>query len=447
MAGFGEIPIPKQFSSMGELADLMMAKRKMEQEKYLHELQNAQRAKEAEQTNEYRQGMLGISRSAEGRALKLQPYELAKLQAENAANQRFLAAQGVSGAAAPSPAPTDTSMLNQMIQSGNPEQPSRVPGSSPRVGIPPAIVAQHPDMDYQKRVAQNQVMPNPNSPMPSMQQQPGMPSQSQVLPQPQGNQPPQGSPFNQLQQRLNSGEEVLMRSSLPGKEGLDELAGQSRLGLKVPDVKTKIVDGIEYRTYPSGKQTALKVGPNEQEKAKIHREEAEIQEQAKANTKVSSDIRKSARELKSMHDRALKLRKMLEENPNLTGVTKGTMASANISQDKKLAEFIQTTRKLQADMGRYGSQRGGAQALKWAEKSKPGEFRSGKFNLGMINSIIEDAESDYENLNTEYTDMNQHSLPIKLHKSKQDESEKIHYLNGKKYKMENGEWHEIEGGK
>ncbi len=53
MAGFGEIPIPKQFSSMGELADLMMQKRKMQQEARLEEMRNAQRAKEAEETAKY----------------------------------------------------------------------------------------------------------------------------------------------------------------------------------------------------------------------------------------------------------------------------------------------------------------------------------------------------------------------------------------------------------
>jgi hypothetical protein len=203
--------------------------------------------------------------------------------------------------------------------------------------------------------------------------------------------------------------------------------------IKIPDIQTRVDNGIEYKTYPSGMTVASKIGPSDIEK-----------EEMKVNAKVSTDIRKSARDLKSMHDRALKLKKMIEEDPNLTGIIQGGKAQFNLSNDPKLAEFIQTSRKLQADMARYGSQRGGAQALKWAERAKPGEYRSGKFNLGMINSILEDSKSDYENLNSEYMDMNKRPLHIKL--TPDEKKEGVVELNGKKYKMENGEWHEITGG-
>jgi hypothetical protein len=394
MAVTGPIPIQAGFTSMGELADLMMAKRKLQHEQHIKQLELEQRAKEFTENNKYHQGMLGVSQSAESRAgraedraQQLLPFQIQKSQFDMRKTESDL-----------KKAQYEQSILQDLMSGGmnNPNSENSAIGGGG--GIADASLID------ENNVAQE----------PQMQQIPQTPEQPTI-------------------ENLQMGQRMTLRPAQdPGKAKWDRMAGMQIGGIKIPDIQTRVDNGIEYKTYPSGMTIASKIGPSDIEK-----------EEMKVNSKASTDIRKSAREIKSMHDRALKLRKMIEENPNLTNIFQGAKAYTNISNDPKLAEFIQTSRKLQADMARYGSSRGGAVALKWAERAKPSEFRNGKFNLGMINSIIEDSESDYGILNDEYSDMHKHGLSVKLSPSKKDD---IVVLNGKKYKMENGKWHEISGG-
>jgi hypothetical protein len=133
----------------------------------------------------------------------------------------------------------------------------------------------------------------------------------------------------------------------------------------------------------------------------------------KENVKEGSKLVTAGRTLQGVHEKAAKLKKLLEENPGLTGIRQGTLSNLNLSQSKALAEFDQTARRLQADMARYGSQRGGAQALKWAERAKPSNFRSEKYNLGMIDSILEDVQGEHENMSDEYQTRLKKNFPIK----------------------------------
>jgi hypothetical protein len=136
----------------------------------------------------------------------------------------------------------------------------------------------------------------------------------------------------------------------------------------------------------------------------------------------SMKILESGRSLKSMVDKANKIDELLDTNPDLTGILQGASSSLNLSNNEKLAEFDQRTRKLQADMARYGSQRGGVQALKWAERSKPGVYRTHNYNKGMIKSIQEDAQSDYNELKQEYEDLTGKPYPISLSEMKIENS-------------------------
>lgn len=152
----------------------------------------------------------------------------------------------------------------------------------------------------------------------------------------------------------------------------------------------------------------------------------------KEGAKEGIKIKTSARNLKEMTDRALKLRKLIKENPGLTGWLPGLKASMNISRNPKLGEFQQTATKLQADMGRYGSTRGGAQALKWAERAKPSNYKDTGFNLGMINSILEDANADYKELGKEHEDYTGKSLGIEFPNTSETT---LMYKKGKKYNI------------
>lgn len=422
---------------MGELADLMMEKRKMEQNKYLEELKNAQRAKEAAEHAKYQQGMLGVSQSAESREQALHKYKVQQAIAQGLVDQRFAKAYNNGGSPAPStqvpplgPAPQDTTMLNDFIQSGNPGQPSRVPGSSPRVGTPPSIVSQNPDMDYQQRVAQNQAMPNPNSPMPQQQPgmspvaqaaavtpQPGQPAQNGIPNQPQGNPPPKGSPFAERQRRLDAGEVVVTKGPDPGKNpALNEFAGQTRLGVKVRDIKERDVDGIRYTTYPDGSETAHKVGPNYEEKAKIKREEAVNAATAKLDAVESNKIIKDGEEIVKYANHAAEVDRILDEHRlnKPFGLLEAGKKSVGIGSDYA-GDLSAHIGPITGGLAKQMSRAGGAVVSKMAGASKPQLFQSWDYNKKVAESLMKEGYRAWRELKNEYERLNPNKeYPIKL---------------------------------
>lgn len=427
MAVFGPIPLQAGFTSMGELADLMMAKRKMEQERHLEEMRNTQRAKEAAEQAKYQQGMLGVHQSAEAREMALQKYKLQEAEYQNMVNQRFARAYSHNGSSvaapmpgqSPAPALKDTTMLNNMIQSGNPNQPSRIPGSSPHVGRPPDVVSQNPDLDYQRRsfLAQvgneSQNMPNPNSPMP--QQQPNISPIAQaaaVTPQPamsnqpQGNPPPQGSPFAEKQRRLDAGEVVVTKGPDPGKDpAINEFAGQTRLGIKVRDIKERDVDGIRYTKYPDGSETAHKVGPSYEEKEKMKLDTAQKKIQAAANVTASGKAEengkvasKSASYIKSMVDEFIK-------DPKLTSWGYGVSIVGPLAAKaggEGLGRFDAATAQYQAEAAKLASTRGGIGIVQFMKNTKPDRENSPDRNVGMIISNAEKVQQIYNEEKSEW---------------------------------------------
>ncbi len=236
---------------------------------------------------------------------------------------------------------------------------------------------------------------------------------------PNGNQPPMAPPppMPANQGMAQPGEHEL-RPGNPRLAKLDSVAG---LVPGIPKPTTHFQNGMVFTTYPSGRMTVQKMqGMNT-----VSQETPEARQKREVETKIAatqgvedrkaaSKLQTSGRELQSLVNRAQKVEKLLNDNPDLTGFVKGGLASLNLSESKKLAEFDQTTRKLQADMGRYGSQRGGAQALKWAEKSKPGTYKTVDYNKGMIKSILDDAKNDYDEMAQEYKDRTGKEYPIKF---------------------------------
>lgn len=271
----------------------------------------------------------------------------------------------------------------------------------------------------------------PNSPLPQIggmpPQQGGMPPQMGGAPNiaPGGGQPPipppmapQMPPPMPPSQGMGQQGEQEVRPGNPRLAKLDAVAG---LVPQVPKPVQHFQNGMIFTTYPSGRMTAQKVqGMNTvSQETPDARKQREIETKIAAtqgveDTKAASKLQTSGRELQSLVNRAKKVQKLLNDNPSLTGLRQGGLASLNLSQSKQLAEFDQTTRKLQADMGRYGSQRGGAQALKWAEKSKPGTYKTVDYNKGMIKSILDDAKNDYDEMAQEYKDRTGKEYPIKF---------------------------------
>lgn len=164
-------------------------------------------------------------------------------------------------------------------------------------------------------------------------------------------------------------------------------------------------------------------GRKETPEERMNREVETVEK--KENVKEGSKLVTAGRSLQGVYEKATKLKRLLEDNPGITGLRPGMMSKLNLSQSKALAEFDQTARRLQADMARYGSQRGGAQALKWAERAKPSNFRSEKYNLGMIDSILEDVQGEYENMSDEYQTRLKKNFPIKGFSQKKGKMVKV----------------------
>jgi hypothetical protein len=170
---------------------------------------------------------------------------------------------------------------------------------------------------------------------------------------------------------------------------------------------------------------AVKAGKNQKESPEDRMQREVDTVEKKEDVKEGSKLKTAARTLQGVREKGLKLKKLLEENPGLTGWRQGGLAMLNLSQSEALAKFDQTARRLQADMARYGSQRGGAQALKWAERAKPSNFRGNKYNMGMIDSILEDTDSEHENMASEYQSRLGKEFPIKAFGQKKGKMVKI----------------------
>lgn len=185
----------------------------------------------------------------------------------------------------------------------------------------------------------------------------------------------------------------------------------------------------------------------ESEKAKVKTPEDKLKEKEdlekyKFNLKEGHEIKSAATQLKSVYDRALKLKKLIVENPKLTGPLKGRLADLGAIDDEKLSAFIETAGKLQGDIARYGSTRGGAQALKWAELIKPSHKKGGKFNLGMINSILENAQNDYSEYANQFEEIEGKPLSVRL-SSQEGQEEGVEKQSGKNIKIKNKKTGEV----
>ena len=192
-----------------------------------------------------------------------------------------------------------------------------------------------------------------------------------------------------MQQKLNNGEEVLVKSARsPTLEKMDRAAGMTIAGFKIPDIKSRVVDGIRYDTYPSGKVVAQKEGISESEKSEIRLNAAENKEQAKANVKDTQDIEKStkslvksARLIKEMHD-------LLKNNPDLTGpgyaIPLGIGSTLKRTAGEDLGKFTSAAGTLQAEYAKAQSSRSGIGLVDFYKSVKPDESNSVDVNRGML---------------------------------------------------------------
>jgi hypothetical protein len=147
---------------------------------------------------------------------------------------------------------------------------------------------------------------------------------------------------------------------------------------------------------------------------------AEIQNGQNGGKKLTAQERsqkmkllEAGRAVQGLASRGNKLSSLLEENPNLTGWGPGVKTLLK-KPGEKLGSFNSTAGGIQADIARLGGQRGGAQLIKWAKSIKPNEWNDVETNTGMVNSLLENAKSDYGDIKNEYEDLTGESYPIQF---------------------------------
>jgi hypothetical protein len=250
-----------------------------------------------------------------------------------------------------------------------------------------------------------------------------------------------------LKSVLSDGQEITVKRGDPNRERWDRVAGQTIFGMKIPDVKSKVVDGMQYDTYPSGKVVATKGGPNTEEKAEIGLNVAERREESKAHVKQNTEAETSGTSLAKSARYLRQLKQILEENPGLTGPGASFSSKLGLSKNKQLGKFKEISGKLQAEIGKYASQRGGIQSVNWAASVKPDIGNQPEMNLGMIEAALEGIGEDYKDISDQYGKRNKGKrFPVELpgeekEKSKEKENGITKVIDGTEYKMIDGEWH------
>jgi hypothetical protein len=200
-----------------------------------------------------------------------------------------------------------------------------------------------------------------------------------------------------------AGQEHELRSGNPQLAKLDSVAG---LVPGIPKPVQHITNGMVFTTYPSGRMTVQKVsgsaGQTPGERNVSAKEASKIRDQATA-------LVNSANLVQQGYD-------VMDEHPDLTGIGTGLANKFNLSNQKGLGKFINVTGKLQAELGKYTSSRGGIQAVKWAQSVKPSEWKPEDYNYDMFDAIKTNLNDEYNTLNQQYKAATGQDLPIPLPK-------------------------------
>lgn len=279
-----------------------------------------------------------------------------------------------------------------------------------------------------------QLAAQPGTPAPTLG---GVPNSTPGLPQAGAN--PIAPPVPQAAAPAPSAQgEQELRPGNPRLLKLDSVAG---LVPGIPKPVTHYSNGMLYTQYPSGRMTAQAINlPN-----------AKTPGEKNVSAKEASKIRDQATALINSANLVQQGYDLLDQNPDLTGP--GNVISAiplpftggaklNLSTNPDVGNFTSVTGKLQAELGKYASQRGGIQAVKWAQSVKPSTFNSPDYNYGMFSGIQRNISDDYNTLNQQYKAVTGEDLPVNLPtmatkkggKKKSDGTGKV-----TKWKMQNGQ--------
>lgn len=196
-----------------------------------------------------------------------------------------------------------------------------------------------------------------------------------------------------------SGQEHELRAGNPRLAKLDAIAG---LVPGVPKPAQHFQNGMVFTTYPSGRMTVQKV------------QGMQTPGQLNVSAKEASKIRDQATALINSANLVQQGYDLLDNNTDLTGIGSGLAEKFNLSNNPDLGNFTSVTGKLQAELGKYASQRGGIQAVKWAQSVKPSSWKPEDYNYGMFEGIQRNLKEDYNTLNQQYRAATGGDLPVPL---------------------------------
>lgn len=356
-------------------------------------MQKHLKEQEMAETKSYHQGQLGIQNREQARAEKLLPYLIQEHINKSKKEQ------------------AEQDLFQEIFGKGNNRSPST--SNNP-------IMNSTMEMQNNPSVSQNMGNDNFNNMMNgntsqrqkiNINQNPINLSQAQ-----ENNQSPTKSLMGDLYQRLHSGEEITIRPASPEKERWDRAPGSTVMGIKIPDIKSKVIDGIRYDTYPSGKVIAQKEGPSTEEKAKISLNAAEDKEQAKANVKQGQSLIDTGKSLVDYSDHVEALANLYEKKKNVSGLLPGLRNKANLGSEDS-ATFMAHSTPMVGKLGKDIATRGGAYVSSLAQAGKPNLYQPDKYNIKMIDEQARGVYKSYQRTKEAYEELFPgKKYPVKLPK-------------------------------
>ena len=341
---------------------------------------------------------LELQKQAQGRAQALLPFMIQQYQdahrtAEGEAKFKELYRNLIEGAISPdtgggAPAPTVPGMPPGMLP-----QPG---GGQPGQGYQPTPQEQQAmgQMQPGQSLVLGQGMPaGAGGPI-----SPGAPPMPGMLP----NAPNPGpASVGGLPQGTSVTQEHELRPGNPRLSKLDAIAG---LVPGIPKPVQHISNGMVFTTYPSGRMTVQQVGG----------QAGQTPGERNVSAKEASKIRDQASALINSANLVNQGYELLDNNPDLTGIGSGIASKFNLSNNPELGKFTTVTGKLQAELGKYASSRGGIQAVNWASGVKPSQWKPEEYNYGMFEGIERNLKDDYATLNAQYKAATGQDLPVPL---------------------------------
>ena len=197
--------------------------------------------------------------------------------------------------------------------------------------------------------------------------------------------------------------------SAPGSQGTSGTSSAANKALMVAGalkLPTQVVEGnliTPFGTFKVGEAPAEKGQREVGEKMQGVKGESDIKTTQALEAQADALV-ESGKLYKKLHD-------IHKQYPDLTGLRAGYAAKKGIQLWPGVGEYVGTTKKLQSQINKAISQRGGVGAMQIAGTIKPDVGNQENYNLGMIKSGLEDLLSDMTVVNNRYKAKTGQDLP------------------------------------